>query len=416
VFYPYPAGIPLWQTGLAVAALGAVSIVALRLWWRAPYLATGWLWYLVTLAPVIGIIQVGGQARADRYTYVPMIGIAIALAWGGADLLRRWPRAQIALAAAAVLACVPVTWAQVAYWRNSETLFRRALAETSGNDVAEHNLGNYLMDVPGRLPEAITHLQASVRIQPESAKAHTDLANALARMPGRLPEALAEYREALRLAPDSPISHTSLGNTLATMGRLPEALAEYQTALRHAPDSAIPHNNLANTLARMGRVPEAIAEYETALRLDPNSAEAHNNLGMVLANLPGRLPEALTQFEAVLRLRPDSAEAHMNMGKALAMDPARLSDAIAEYESALRLNANSAEVHNDPGWRWRGWAGKTKPSRNTKLPCAWRRITRGPTSTWRWRWRRSPAACPKPSPISKPRYVLTPIRPLHTTI
>jgi tetratricopeptide (TPR) repeat protein len=349
VYYPYPAGIPPWQAGLAIAALGAVSIVALRLRRRAPYLATGWLWYLVTLAPVIGIIQVGGQARADRYTYVPTIGLTIALVWGGADLLRRWPRAQIVLAAAAVLACVPVTWAQVAYWRNSETLFRRALAETSGNDVAEHNLGNYLMDIPGRAPEAITHLQASLRIQPESAKAHTDLANALARMPGQLPEALAEYRQALRLAPDSPISHTSLGNTLATMGRLPEAVAEYQTALRLAPDSAIPHNDLGNTFVKMSRVPEAVAEYETALRLDPNSAETHNNLGMVLANLPGRLPEALAQFEAVLRLRPESAEAHMNMGKALAMDSALLSDAIKEYEAALRLNPDSAEVHTNLG-------------------------------------------------------------------
>jgi tetratricopeptide (TPR) repeat protein len=349
VFYPYPAEIPLWQTALAAALMAALTWAALRLWRQAPYLAIGWFWYLVTLAPVIGLVQVGGQARADRYTYVPMIGIAISLAWGGADLLRRWPRARIALAVVLVLACVPVTWAQVAYWRNSETLFRRTLAVTSGNDVAEHNLGNYLMDAPGGLPEAITHLQASLRIQPQSAKAHTDLAAALARMPGQLPEALAEYRQSLRLEPDSPITHTSLGNTLASMGRLPEARAEYQTALRLAPDSAIPHNNLGNTLAKMGQVPEAIGEYETALRLDPNSPEAHNNLGMVLANLPGRLPEALAHFEAVLRIKPDSADAHINMGKALAIDPARLSAAISEYQVALRLNPDSAEAHNDLG-------------------------------------------------------------------
>lgn len=337
VFYPYPAVLPLWQAVLAAAALTALSAVALRARRRAPYLAVGWFWYLGTLLPVIGLIQVGAQARADRYTYVPSIGLTIALVWGAADLLRRWPRAQIALASAVVLVSLPATRAQVAYWRNSETLFRHALAVTSGNDVAEHNLGNYLMDVPGRLPEAITHLEAAVRLYPESAKAHTDLGTALSRVPGRLPDALAEYRTAVRLAPDSAIAHNSLGSTLAEMGRLPEALAEYRTAMRLAPDSAILHNNSGNALARMGRLPEAIAEYETALRLDPAYAEAHNNLGVVLSDVPGRLPEALAHLETVMRLRPDSADAHLNLGIALAKDPTRLDEAISQFEAALRL-------------------------------------------------------------------------------
>jgi tetratricopeptide (TPR) repeat protein len=153
---------------------------------------------------VIGLIQVGAQARADRYTYVPMIGLAIALAWSAGDLLRRSPCAQAALAAVA-LACIPMTSAQVAYWRNSETLFRHALEVTSGTDVAEHNLGNYLMGIPGRLPEAIEHLEASLRINPWSAKTRADLGTALQRLPGRPPQALDQFQAAVRLAPDSPI-------------------------------------------------------------------------------------------------------------------------------------------------------------------------------------------------------------------
>ena len=340
VFYPYPAGFPLWQAVLAAGALIGISVLALRAWRHAPYLAMGWFWHLGTLLPVIGLIQVGAQAHADRYTYVPAVGLAIALAWGMADLLRRWPRAQVALAAAVSLACLPVTRAQVAHWRNSETLFRQALAVTGANDVAEHNLGNYLMDVPGRLPEAIAHLEASLRRYPPSAKAHTDLGAALSRVPGRLPEALVEYQTALRLAPDSPIAHNSLGSTLAQMGRLPEAIAEYREASRLAPDSAIPHNNLGNALTRMGRLPEAIAEYAAALRLDPENAEAHNNLGVVLSGLPGRLPEALDHLEAALHLKPDSAEAHLNLGIGLSKDPARMNEAIAQFEAALRLQPN----------------------------------------------------------------------------
>jgi hypothetical protein len=163
---------------LAAGGLAAISIAVLRAWRRAAYLAVGWFWYLATLLPVIGLIQVGAQARADRYTYVPMIGLAIAPAWSAGDLLRRSPCAQAALAAVA-LACIPMTSAQVAYWRNSETLFRHALEVTSGNDVAEHNLGNYLMGIPGRLPEAIEHLEASLRINPWSAKTRADLGTAL---------------------------------------------------------------------------------------------------------------------------------------------------------------------------------------------------------------------------------------------
>jgi tetratricopeptide (TPR) repeat protein len=353
VFYPYPAAVPLWEAALAALTMLAISALVVR-WFRVfPYLAVGWFWYVGTLVPVIGMVQVGAQARADRYTYVPMVGLAIMLAWGGADALVRWPRARPAIAAAAAalgLAWGTLTWVQTEYWQNSLALFRHALDVTEGNYLAHHNLGNALSEIPGHLPEAISQYEESLRIKPDSARVHTDLGNALARLPGRLPDAIAEYQAALRITPDSPIPHNDLGNTLAKIpGRLPEAIAEYQSALRLAPDYAEAHNNLGSALAKTGRLPEAIAEMETALRLAPDDADAHTNLGRALAAVPGRAAEAVAHYQTALRLSPDSAEAHNDLGTALTEMPGRLPEAIAEYETALRLKPDYAAAHVNLG-------------------------------------------------------------------
>ncbi|MBZ5621111.1 MAG: tetratricopeptide repeat protein [Acidobacteriia bacterium] len=353
VFYPYPPDLPVWKpvlAGLLILAITALVLGSLR---GYPYLAVGWLWYLGTLLPVIGLVQVGAQARADRYTYVPMIGLSIMLAWGAADLVRRWPRRKagvIALAAATCVSCVPLTWAQIEHWKNSETLFQHALEVTTGNDVAHHNLGVALSTVPGRLPEAISHYQAALRIKPNSARTHTDLGSALAKIPGRLPEAIGEFKAALEISPDSAIPHNDLGNALSKIpGRLPQAISEYETALRLNPDYPEAHNNLGSAMAKTGRLPEAIAQFEAALRLEPDDAEAHTNLGSALANLPGRLADAIAEYRAALRVEPNSAEAHNDLGSALAQTPDRLPDAIAEYEAALRLKPDYGEAHQNLG-------------------------------------------------------------------
>ena len=310
VFYPYPSQIPWWQAGLAAAALAGVSILVLRTVRSRPYLAVGWLWYLVTLAPVIGLVQVGAQARADRYMYVPMVGLSIMLAWGAADWLRGAPRFRPAVAALAVAACLAsaaLAAEQVQHWKDSQALFEHALAVTDGNYLAHHNLGVALAEMPGRLPEAIAHYRAALAIQPDSARAHTDLGNALAKLPGRAGEAVAEYRAALRIAPDSAIPHNNLGNALAALpGRLPEATAEYRAALGIDPGYAAAHNNLGFALAQVpGRLPESIREYREALRIQPDYAEAHANLAAALAESPENLPQAVTEYQAALRSRPD---------------------------------------------------------------------------------------------------------------
>ena len=330
VFYPYPANVPAWKALLSSALLVGVSLAVVRYFRACPYLAVGWCWYLGTLVPVIGLVQVGAQAHADRYTYVPAIGLGIMLAWGGADIVKRWPNAKTAvagLAAAACLGSVVLCEAQIQYWKNSETLFRHALDVTDGNYLAHHNLGVALSTAPGRLAEAIAEYQAALRINPTSNRALTDLGNALSQMPDRLPEAVADYEAALRLEPDAAITHYDLGNTLAKLGRVPEAIVQYETALRINPDYAEARNglrmalsnnaeweyNMGVDLAKSGKAAEAISHFEAALRLKPDYVDAHNNLGVVLAG-SGRVAEAISHFEAALKIDPNSADARANLG------------------------------------------------------------------------------------------------------
>ena len=374
VFYPYPASVPVWQVALAGVAIVGVSVFAIRSHRTRPYLTIGWLWYLGTLVPVIGLVQVGAQARADRYTYVPIVGLSIMLAWGALDVVRRWPRAKVAVATAAALlcaGCAVVASVQLQYWKNSESLFQHAVSVTERNYLALHNLGNYLMDVPGRLPEAITHLRAALQIEPNSLKAHTDLATALSRTPDRLSEAIAEYRAALRIEPNSAIPHNNLANTLSKMdGRLPEAIAEYEAALRIEPNYAEAHNNLGIALSQIpARLPEAISQFEAALRIEPDYAEARNNLaeahyelGIALSKA-GRFPEAISELEAALKIKPGYPEAQNNLGVTLASIPGRLPEAIAHFKEAVRLRPDYEDARYNLSVALREAGPETGPAR-----------------------------------------------------
>jgi hypothetical protein len=211
VLYPFPPRVEWWKAAAAGVVLLAISAMAWRERRKRPYLAVGWAWFLGTLVPVIGLAQVGTQAHADRYMYVPMVGLLIMAAWGGAELYEKRPRVVQLAAVGAGLACVPLTVAQVACWQNSGTLFEHTLAVTQRNWIAEHDLGNYLMDEPGGMQEAMEHLRKSLEIYPDSAFTHSDMGIALVRS-GRFQEAVAEFQEALRLAPDS---ETIAGNLRA---------------------------------------------------------------------------------------------------------------------------------------------------------------------------------------------------------
>ena len=312
-FYPYAQELPAWQVGAAALTLLAITFVALRWLRRRPWFAVGWFWYLGTLVPVIGLVQVGAASHADRYTYLPAVGISIMLAWGAAELAQRWPRAKPAiagLAAASCAACFCLTWFQVQYWENSITLFRHAIQVTSGNYVAYNNLGSALRS-EGRIDEAIADFGRAVEIRGRFTDALINLGDAY-QAQGRFEEGARYSSAALEINPASVEAHVNLGTALGALGRAGEAEAQFRQAVQLRPDDAKAHNDLGLALASQGKVSQALQEFTAAVRLDPEYANAQFNLGAALAN-SGRLQEAVAHFSEALRIQPDFRRARESL-------------------------------------------------------------------------------------------------------
>ena len=250
IFYPY-VGFALlsWQTVSAMLILMVIAYLTIRAARRFPYLIVGWLWYLGTLIPVIGLVQVGLQSMADRYTYVPLIGVFIMIAWGVPELLNRWRYGRFAIASAAVgilLALIVLTYVQIGFWRNNIILYEHAIKVTSENAWAQNNLG-YALSLQGKTREAIAHFQKAISIN-NPADAHYNLGIMLASQ-GKLDEAIYQFRESIRISPDYAKAHNNLGSALLNQGRLDEAVASYREALRLNPDYTIAQENLKNAQA-----------------------------------------------------------------------------------------------------------------------------------------------------------------------
>jgi Flp pilus assembly protein TadD len=309
VFYPFPsAGIPVWQ--VIGAALLLTGITAFCVFQRKirPYLIVGWLWFLGTLIPVIGLVQVGGQSMADRYFYIPSIGLFIAIVFGLADIAKA-PKAfgvpswlGAAIAGGVLLVLATLTNAQIHRWSNSFTLFEHTLAVAPPSVAIEDSLG-YALQRSGRLDEAAAHFEKALQIKPDDYMSL--LYMGVARFyQGRVPEAIEHAQAAIRLQPDSAKAHNLLGMALANQNRNDAALAELRRASELAPTDAEIRNGLGTVLARLGRVPEAVEEFHEAVRLDPNNAAAHANLGLVLL-AAGKPQESILEFEAALQLNPE---------------------------------------------------------------------------------------------------------------
>jgi len=336
VLYPYPHAIPLWQAAAAFIFLGAISLTVARQFRSRPYLAVGWCWYLGTLVPVIGLVQVGLQSRADRYTYIPLVGLSIMLAWGLAEAVERRPRIRMGIVAGAVAAgaaCLVVTWFQVRYWASSDSLFLRATQVTSGNYIMHTNLAERYLE-QGRLEDARSEATEALSINSAHMLAHVNLATALSRL-GQPGDAELEYRKALSLDPSNAQAHAGLGAALAVEQRTGEALEEMRTAVRLKPDYAGGHYNLGKVLAGLGRNGEAASELAIAVRLQPDRAEWHDALAIALA-AEGKLDDAANEFAGEVRMRPADANARYNLAIALAR-LGRLDDAIGQFSEALRL-------------------------------------------------------------------------------
>jgi len=275
MFYPYPPSLPAWQIAGAAVILVVISALVIP----RPYLTVGWLWYLGTLVPVIGLVQVGLQARADRYTYIPTIGISIMLAWGMAEIMERWPRFRFSLSVVSVVVCaawLAVTWTQVQYWRNSVALFEHAIASTDNNFIAHLNLGTVLAE-QGHTKEALRHLYASVEEKPDHNDGHDTLGAVLGQL-GRTDEAAAQFAQAIRIQPNDSEAHCNLGNVLLAQGKVADAASEFRAALGVAPDFVTAHFGLGAALLNLGQTDEAIAQFTEALRLDPNMSPARDAL------------------------------------------------------------------------------------------------------------------------------------------
>jgi tetratricopeptide (TPR) repeat protein len=377
VIYPYVKDWPVEQVLLATALLIALTGMALWQGRRRAYLAVGWLWYLGTLVPVIGLVKVGTQSIADRYTYIPAIGLFIVFAWGVADLTAGWPKRTLPLAAGAaalLAACALVVGLQLLYWQNTETLFRHALAVTRNNYVAcnilgscfaEHgelelakkyyqsaieispnypsarsNLGATLV-YQKRYEEALAALEGAVSINPRSAEAESNLGAALCSLE-RTDEALGHLRKAIQLDPENPLARYNLGNALMQKGRPADAVEEFRVAAQLNPRYAEAHNNLAQALVKQGKLDEAAVQFRQALVIQPGLLPAHYGLGELLAE-QGKFEAAVEQFTEVLRLQPKDEPTQVQLGLARASQ-GKLEEAVAAFSAALRMKPDDASA------------------------------------------------------------------------
>jgi tetratricopeptide (TPR) repeat protein len=346
VYYPHPGHWPPWSVAMSAVILIAISGIAARERRRKPYLAVGWLWYIVTLAPVIGIVQVGSQSMADRYMYLPLIGLTIMFACSAVELVESRPTIKnliMSTGSVIPIALMVITWRQVSFWNNSATLFEHAINVTNNNWMAHNNLGVELLKRK-RVDEALYHYSEAQRLNPNFAVAHFNMAAALAEK-GQLDDAIPNYMKALRINPDYPEVHNNLGMALHLKGSLDEAVEQYREALRIKPEYLEAQNNLAGALLDQGKHDEAIAHYQELLRFNSSYPPAYAGMGLVLAG-QGRFADAIAQYEQAIRINPDYAEAHNNMGIALT-ELGRLDEAITQYSEAVRSKPNYAEAHNN---------------------------------------------------------------------
>jgi tetratricopeptide (TPR) repeat protein len=301
------------------------------------------------LLPVIGLMQVGSQAMADRYTYLTQIGLYIALAWAAADICRSWPyrRSVCAIASALVLAVLMgCAWRQTSFWRDSETLWNHALVCTSQNWVAHNSLGLALKHLD-RSDEAVEHYRKALAIKPDCAEALNNLGNFSAAH-GRPDEAFAYYRKAVQANPGDAGSHNNLGIALAGRGQFDEAVAQYQKAVAIQPDYAEAYYNLGNAFAALGRFDEATARFQQALAIKPDYAKVHYNLGLAL-QASGKIDEAIAQLLRATEIEPGYSEVHNCLGTFLA-DRGQFEEAIAEYRKTLTIKPDFIEAHNNLAW------------------------------------------------------------------
>ena len=315
VFYPHPGNsLPTWQIAVAILLITVAIFLSMRTLKEYPYIVVGLFWYLVTLIPVIGLVQVGDQAMADRYTYIPLIGLFIIISWGAFDFLKKWHYHMIILILSAIsVICVLAvcTFLQLGYWQNGITLFEHAIKVTNKNCVAHNNLG-VLLSKEEKFDEAIFHYDEVLKIKPKDSKALYNKGCVL-REKGNLDKAAFFFKKSLKIKPDNANAHNELAYILFVQGKLDEAISHYRNALKIKPDFTNACNNLANVLYLQGEIDKAVLLYKKVLRLDPENVDTHYNIGLFYKK-QGKLKKAMTHLAKVIKIDPDYAKAYNEIG------------------------------------------------------------------------------------------------------
>ena len=343
ILYPLGETVPTGTLAMAIVLLLAITAGAVWNLRRRPWLGVGWFWYVGMLVPTIGLVQVGMQQGADRYTYLPLIGVFLMLAWEIPERLggSRFARGLLTAAASLLLVgCVVATRAQLGYWQDSEHLFGHAVEVTPANYVALNDYGLALLK-QGKVNEAIVAFEKAVALHPELDAARCGLGTALMEQK-RYDEAAEQLKRVLELQPDNCSALLQMGILRGRQGRLEEAAAALSHALRRNPEDPGAHNNFGNVLLLQGKHSEALEQFETAVRLQPDYASAHNNLAICCKKL-GRTADAIEHYRLALRLQPDSFEALNNLAWILATQPdVRLRNG----QEAVRLAMRACELTN----------------------------------------------------------------------
>ncbi|MDB6021833.1 MAG: Tetratricopeptide 2 repeat protein [Pedosphaera sp.] len=357
IIYPFLGAWSGWQVAGALMVLLAVSWLVLKLLQRRPYLAVGWFWFLGTLVPVIGLVQVGSQTMADRYAYVPFIGLFIMLAWGLAEFAEGTKRRRevVGASALALAGCLFLTWRQVGYWRDSEALFKHAIAATGDNFVACSNLGGFLM-AHNKPDEAIHYFGEALRMYPQSADAHANLGEAMVEQ-GNAEQGVEHLVKALELEPNQIEAHFDLGKALAKQGKTPDAITEFREAVRLRPDWTEARQQLVLTLAAAGDLAGAVAEMSAIAQADPANPQPQAQLAALFSQ-QHQLPEAISHYREAVRLyhaalhsSPDSPQFLNNLAWLLATNP---NAEIRNGPEAVTLARHACEA---TGWKYAIMAG-----------------------------------------------------------
>ncbi len=328
----------------AVVLVAVISALAWRFRERCPYLIFGWLWYLITLAPALDLLHVDGQGMADQNSYLPQIGLLIALSWGAADLTRHWQFRGVLLGSGAALLLfvfMRLSWLQAELWQSGESLWGQALAVAPRNPLAHDFLASYYAR-QGQHDEALDHYELALRDNPDLFFAHFNLANLLAQH-GEPDKAVEHFQAAIKIDPRSALAHHDLAAVFIGQGRLDDATQHLKISLEIDPRLAKSHHDLAIVLASQGRIDDALARFERALQIEPDYADAHNSYGALLFRLD-KLDDAAAEYEKALQLRPDFTDAHLNMGRLL-ISQGHNGDAEAHYRTILQARPADAAAH-----------------------------------------------------------------------